>query len=89
MRVRGRVERLRRAVGGSLPPGQLNLIVAVPVGSGMADGLPPGVYFNVNGRVATVVFEGAGPDEAVMAGLEARLVAWGKVIQTHTDSIIR
>jgi hypothetical protein len=41
----------------------------------MADGLPPGVHLNADGRVATVVFEGAGPIPAVLAGLEARLVA--------------
>ena len=42
-----------------------------------ADDLPPGVHFNADGRVATVVFEGAGPDAAAMAGLEARPAEWG------------
>jgi hypothetical protein len=45
MRVRGRLDRLRRAVGGRPPPGQLDLVVAVPVGCGKADDLPPRVPF--------------------------------------------
>jgi hypothetical protein len=40
------VERLRRLVGGLPPPGQLDLVVAVPVGCGIADDLPPKVHFN-------------------------------------------
>jgi hypothetical protein len=83
MTVRGRLDRLRRSVGGLPPPGQLDLIVAVPVGSGMADDLPLGVHLNADGRVATVVFERAGPDEAVMAELEARLAPTGLVAITH------
>ncbi|MBN9521182.1 hypothetical protein J0H58_22120 [bacterium] len=83
MRVRSRFERLWRSVGGLPPPGQLSLVVAVPVGCGMADDLPPGVHFNADGRVATVVFEGAGPDAKVLAGLEARWVPSGLVVTTH------
>jgi len=83
MRVRARLDRLRQALGGLPPPGQLDLIVAVPVGSGKADDLPPGLYFNADGRVATVVFEGAGPDQAVVAGLEAQLATPGLVVGTH------
>ncbi len=83
MTVRRRLERLQRSVGGLPPPGQLDLVVAVPVGCGMADDLPPGVHLNADGRVATVVFEGAGPDAAVTAGLEARLVRSGRVVITH------
>jgi len=78
---------MRQALGGLPPPSQLNLIVAVPVVSGMADDLPRGVHFNADGRVATVVFEGAGSDEAVMAGLEARLVRWGMVITAGTECV--
>jgi len=81
--TRARLERLRRAVGGLPPLGQLDLIVAVSVGCGMADDLPPGVHLNVDGRVATVVFEGAGPDGAVVAGLEARLITSGLVVTAH------
>ncbi|MBN9521432.1 hypothetical protein J0H58_23400 [bacterium] len=83
MTVRGRLERLRRSVGGLPPPGQLELVEALPVGSGMADGLPPGLHFNANGRVATVVFEGAVPDPAVMAGLEVKLASSGLRITCH------
>lgn len=80
LKVRARLDRLKLRFGSLPPPGRLDLVVAVPVGSGMADDLPPGVHFNADGRVATVVFEGAGPDEAVMVGLEAKFVAWGQVI---------
>ena len=83
MRVRARVERLRQRVGDRPPPGRLDLVVAVPVGCGMADDLPPGVHFNADGRVATVVYEGKGPDAAVMAGLEVRLATTGLVVTTH------
>ncbi|HYH64749.1 MAG TPA: hypothetical protein VD866_08660 [Urbifossiella sp.] len=55
----------------------LSHTVAVPVGSGTADDLPPGVHFNTDGRVATVVFEVTGPDTVVMFGPEGRLVLWG------------
>ena len=83
MKVRSRLERLVQRVGGLPPPGQLDLVVAVPVGSGMADDLPPGVHLNVDGSVATVVFDGAEPDGAVMAGLEARLGPSGLAITAH------
>ncbi len=83
MRVRGRVERLRRTVGGMSAAGQLDLVVAVPVGSGMADDLPPGVHLNADGRVATVVFEGTRPAPAVLAGLEARLAGYGLVVNSY------
>jgi hypothetical protein len=86
MTVRGRLERLRRSVGGHPPPGQLDPIVAVPVVSGMADDLPPGVHFNADGRVATVVYEGREPDPAVLAGLEARLAQPGLVITSAPRS---
>jgi hypothetical protein len=85
MKVRTRLERLRLVVGGLPPPGQLDLVVAVPVGSGLSDDLPPGVHFNVDGRVATVVFEGAGPEPTMLARLEARLVPWGMVITSAPD----
>ena len=75
-----RLERLKRSVVGLPPPGQFELVVAVPVGCGMVDDLPPGVHFNADGRVATVVYEGAGPDPAVMAGLQVRLVPSGLAI---------
>lgn len=87
MSVRTRLERLRRSVGGLPPPGQLDLVVVVPVGSGTADGLPPGIHLNADGRVATVVFEGAGPGAAVMARLEARLAGWGKVITAGPEQV--
>jgi len=74
------LERLQLALGALPPPGQLDLVVAVPVGCGMSDGLPPGVHLNADGRVATVVFDGAAPDPAVMRGLEGRLVPWGLVV---------
>ncbi|QDU21282.1 hypothetical protein [Urbifossiella limnaea] len=48
----------------------------------MADDLPPGVYFEDDGRVATVVFDGTGPDPAALAGLEARLTTSSVVITT-------
>ena len=83
MPARGHLKRLRLQVGGLPPPGQLDLVVAVPVGSGIADGLPPGVHFNVDGSVATVVFEGAEPDPAVLAGLNARLAPSGLALTTH------
>jgi hypothetical protein len=57
--------------------------VGVPIQSSMADDLPPGIHLNAGGRVATVVFEGAGPDPAVLAGLEARLTSSGLVVTTH------
>jgi hypothetical protein len=60
MRVRGRPDRLRQALSGLPPPGQFDLVVAVPVGCGMADDLPPGVHLTTDGRVATVVFKGRG-----------------------------
>ncbi len=84
MRVRGRVDRLRRAVGG-VPPGQLDLIVAVPLGCGMADDLPVGVHFNADRRVALVVFDGAGPHRAVLAGFEDRLTPIGMLIISAPD----
>ncbi|MBN9522538.1 hypothetical protein J0H58_29120 [bacterium] len=75
MKVRSRLERLRRSVGGLRPPGQLALVVAVPVGCGTADGLPPGVHLNADGRVATVVFEGVGPDAALKGDGLSKLMA--------------
>jgi hypothetical protein len=48
----------------------------------MADDLPPGVHFNADGRVATVVYEGVGPDPGVMTALQARVVPTGLVITT-------
>jgi hypothetical protein len=44
----------------------------------MAEGHEPGVYFNADGGVATVVFAGREPDPAVLAPLEERLSPWGK-----------
>ncbi len=84
MRVRGRLDRLRQALGGFPPAGQLDLVVAVPVGCGMADGLPPGVHFNPDGSVATVVFDGPAPDPAMLAGLHARLGPSGLAITSHS-----
>jgi hypothetical protein len=55
MTVRGRLDRLRRAVGRLPSPGQLD----------------------------TVVFEGAEPDPAVVAGLEERLAAAELTIIAH------
>jgi hypothetical protein len=49
----------------------------------MADDLPPGVHITAGGRVATVVFEGAGPDEAVMAELEGQLALARMGVSTH------
>ncbi|QDU23769.1 hypothetical protein [Urbifossiella limnaea] len=46
----------------------------------MADDLPPGVHFNADGRVTTVVYDGDGPDPVVLAGLEDRLTPVGKLI---------
>ena len=51
----------------------------------MTDDLPPGVRFNADGRVATVVFEGAGPNPAMVAPLEARLSRTGLLITTTQD----
>jgi hypothetical protein len=82
MTVRFRLERRRRALGRLLPLGQLDLVVAVPVGSGMADDLPPGVHFNGDGRVATVVSEGMVPDPSVKASLGGRLSASGLLVIT-------
>jgi len=59
MRVRGRLDRLRQALGGLSPPGQLDLVVAVPVWCGMADGLTQGVHFNED---AAYLADGAGLD---------------------------
>jgi hypothetical protein len=66
-----------------LAAGPADLMVAVPVGSGMADDLPPGVHYTADGRVATVAFDGAGPDRTVMAELEARLSRSGLAITAH------
>jgi len=79
MTILSRLGRLKRSLSGLPPPGQLDLVVAVPVGCGMTDDLPPGVHFTADGRVATVVFVGAGPDEGVMAGLAARQAGWETV----------
>jgi hypothetical protein len=49
----------------------------------MADDLPPGVHYTADGRVATVAFDGAGPDRTVMAELEARLSRSGLAITAH------
>jgi hypothetical protein len=84
MKVRARLERLALRVGGLPPPGQLDLVVAVPVGSGLAEDLPPGVHFNVDGSVATVVFDGPEPDPAVLAGLHARLDPSGPAVTAHS-----
>jgi hypothetical protein len=83
MKTRTRLERLVRRVGGLPPPGELSLVVAVPVGSGMADGLPAGVHFKTDGRVATVVSDGPAPDTAVLAGLKERLASSGFRITAH------
>jgi hypothetical protein len=53
------------------------------VGSGMADGLPAGVHFKTDGRVATVVSDGPAPDTAVLAGLKERLASSGFRITAH------
>ncbi|HEX4613143.1 MAG TPA: hypothetical protein VH092_33450 [Urbifossiella sp.] len=63
MNVRTRVAKRNRLLGGRLPPGELSPVVAAPVGCGMADDLPPGVHYNVDGRVASVVYEGPDPDQ--------------------------
>ncbi|HEX4609710.1 MAG TPA: hypothetical protein VH092_16040 [Urbifossiella sp.] len=81
MGVRTRLGRLKRKVGGFPPPGQLDLVVAVPVGCGMADDLSPGVHYHADGRVATVVYEGADP--AVLAALQARVAPSGLIITRH------
>jgi hypothetical protein len=70
MTLRLRLRRLLQALGGLPPPGQLDLVVAVPVGCGMADDLPPGVHFNADGSVATVVFEGMGPEVTRTQGID-------------------
>jgi hypothetical protein len=80
-----RLTKLRRAIGGLPPPGQLELVVAVGDGADMAEGRPPGVYYNADGRVATVVFAGPGPDRAMLGSLEARLAPWGMVIVNHPE----
>jgi hypothetical protein len=67
--------------------GRLDLVVAVPVGSGMADDLPPGVYLTADGRAATVVFEGAKADPAALAGLGARLAQWGTILAASPDAV--
>ena len=77
MTIRSRLGRLKRSLGDRPPPGQLDRVVAVPVGCGMADDLTPGVHFAADGRVAMVVFEGAERDGAVMAGLETWMPGWG------------
>ncbi|MBN9518857.1 hypothetical protein J0H58_10115 [bacterium] len=77
MTVRSQVDRLRWSVGSPQSSGELDLVVAVPVGSGTADHLPPGVHLNADGRVATVVFEGARPGPAVLEELVARLTLHG------------
>jgi hypothetical protein len=51
----------------------------------MADDLPPGVHYNADGRAATVVYEGAEPDRAVLAALHARVVSTGLVVTSHAD----
>lgn len=57
--------------------------MAVPVEIVISDDLPPGVHFNIDGRVATVVFEGAEPDPAVLEAIEARLNPHGLTILSH------
>ncbi len=64
-------------------PGQLETVVAVPVGCGVADGRPAGVYFNAAGDCAEVVFEGMDPDPAILGPLMARLAPWGMSIVSH------
>ena len=54
----------------------------MPVGCGMADDLPRRVHLNAEGRVGTVVFEGAVPDAAVLDRLEARLTVSGLILAT-------
>jgi hypothetical protein len=83
MKVRGRLGRLRQTLGGLPPPDQLDLVIAVPVGSVMADDLPPGVHLSADGRVATVVCEASGPDPVVMTGLKERLSPAGLVVTAH------
>jgi hypothetical protein len=63
------------------------MVVAMPVGGGMADGRPPGVYYNVDRKVATVVFDGLEVDPAVLAPLEARLAPWGMLITAYAGEI--
>ena len=84
MKLRARLGKLLQAIGDMPPPGQLELVVAVPLlGCDMAEGDSPGVYYNSDGRVATLVFVGPEPDAAVLTSLEARLAPWGKVIVAH------
>ncbi len=83
MKLRARLEKLQHVVANRPPPGQLEMVVAVPFGCGMAFDQPPGVHFNVDGRCATVVFEGPEPDPAIMEPLRARLVPWGSTIVSH------
>lgn len=87
MKLRNRLAKLERVVEGLPPPGQLSLIVVVSVGSGMAEGRPSGVFFNVDGAVATVVFDGPGVDASVRGKLEKRLAPWGKTIVCHPGEI--
>jgi hypothetical protein len=64
-------------------PGQLELVTAYPVGCGIADGRPAGVYFNVDGTCADVIFEGPEPDPTIMGPLRARLGPHGMTIVSH------
>ncbi len=56
MKLRARLGKLLQTISDIPPPGQLEIVEAVPVGCDAAEGQPPGVYFNADGRVATVVF---------------------------------
>ncbi|MDB5307938.1 MAG: hypothetical protein JWO38_2140 [Gemmataceae bacterium] len=87
MSLRTRLNKLQQVVGDRPPPGQLGLIVAVPVGCDMAEGRPPGVYYPAGGGGPTVVFAGSEPDPVVLDPLRVRLAPWGLLIVGHPGEI--
>src|SRR3954464_8152818 len=87
MNVRAQLRQLQKEARNVPPPDQITLITAAPADGETAHGRPPGVYFNADGRVATVVFAGDKPDEKVLARLQARMPKWGLTIICNPATI--
>ena len=83
MKLRARLGKLLQTLGDLPPPDQLEIIEVVSAEGEAADGQPPGVYYNVDGKVATMVVDESGPDPAVLASLQARLPPWGLTLICH------
>ena len=80
MKLHTRMSKLARWIADHPAMGQLSMIVCRPVSQDHAEYSRPGVYYNVDGAVATLVHEGNQPDPKALDALQAQLAPDGLVI---------